>query len=102
MFDAQISLAAQENRGKDSSSRSMGKTHKYTLSPVPLEHHGQDQVAKTIDGCNDMPVDTAFLLMTDDPCVSPLLLNYVPMGLPMTVEVQVTSRSPHADFVVCY
>lgn len=94
MFDAQLSLAAQENRGKDPSSRSMGKTHKYTLSPVPLEHHGQDQVAKTIDGCNDMPVDTAFLLMTDDPFVSPLLLNDVPMGLPMTVEVQVTSRSP--------
>lgn len=41
-----------------------------------------------------MPVDTAFLLMTDDPFVSPLLLNDVPMGLPMTVEVQVRSRSP--------
>ena len=104
MFDAQLSLAAQENRGKEPSSRSMGKTHKYTLSPVPLEHHGQNNVAKTIDGSNDMPVDTAFLLMTGDTFVSPLLLNDVPMGLPIRSrsKLRADRHSSHADFVVCY
>lgn len=94
MFDAQLWLAAQENCAKEPSSHSMGKTHKYTLSPVLLEHHGQDQVAKTLDSNNDRLVVAAFLLLMDDPIVSLPQRNDVPMALLMTVEVQVTSRSP--------
>lgn len=87
MFDAQLWLAAQENGAKEPSSHSMGKTHKYTLSPVLLEHHGQDQVAKTLESNNDRLVVAAFLLLMDDPIVSLPQRNDVPMALLMTVEV---------------
>lgn len=102
MFDALLGPAAQEHREKEPSTHSMGKIHKYILSPFPSENQGQDQAPKTIDSNKDMPIDAAFLSMMDDPSVSVHLRNDVrsPCQWQSRSKPRADCHSRHPDFVV--